>query len=297
MEPLHQGERILMRHMGGGRPDCAYQSFNYNEEHTSMNIRTCRLMLLIFLNVALFARVAWSEDQGREFHWTGKLAAEQLVLVKGVNGNIDAEGGAGDQVEITAEKSGPDADRVKIQVASSGEGIVVCPIYPGSSESCSPNWRASHVRGDDTKVHFIIHMPKNVRFSGQDINGDVNAKGMSRFVRGQSVNGSVRIATSAWAEAETVNGSIEVKMGNAAWSGTLAFKTVNGSVRVELPDDLNADVKFKSLNGRISSDFPITISGSFVGQSAKGRIGNGGRELSIETVNGSVQLKKAGAGI
>ncbi len=262
-----------------------------------MNIRICRLTLLILLGLALFTGVTWADDQGPAFHWSGKLAADQLVQVKGVNGNIDAEGSSGNEVELTAEKSGPDADRVRIQVASNGDGVVICAIYPGSSESCSSGWHASHVRGDDTKVHFTIHLPKNLRFSGQTVNGDVTAKDMGRFVRGESVNGSVQVSTTAWAEAETVNGSIRAKMGNTDWSGTLSFKSVNGAVEVELPDDLSADVKFKSLNGRISSDFPITISGSFVGQTAKGRIGNGGRELSIETVNGSVELKKSGRGI
>jgi hypothetical protein len=262
-----------------------------------MNIRTCRLTLLILLGLALVATVTWAQDQGREFHWSGKLAADQLLQVKNVNGNIDAEGTRGDQVEVTADKSGPDADRVKIQVASSSDGVVICAIYPGSSESCSSSWHASHVRGDDTKVHFTIHMPKNLRFSGENVNGDVSAKGMGRFVHGDSVNGSVQISTTAWADAGTVNGSIEAKMGNAAWTGTLSFKSVNGSVEVELPDDLSADVRFKSLNGRITSDFPITVSGGFIGQTAKGRIGNGGRELSIETVNGRVQVKKSGGGI
>lgn len=261
-----------------------------------MNIRTWRLMSMV-LSLAFLASVAWGEDQGREFHWSGKLAPEQLVQVKGVNGNIDAEAATGDQVEVTAEKSGPDAGRVKIQVAPSSDGIVVCAVYPGSPESCSPTWHASHVRGDDTKVHFSIRMPKNLRFSGENINGDVNAVGMGRFVRGYTVNGAVRISTSAWADAETVNGSIEARMGSAAWSGTLEFKSVNGSVKIEVPGDFSADVRFKSMNGRINSDFPITVSGGFVGHTATGRVGNGGRELAIETVNGSVDLKKAGGGI
>lgn len=262
-----------------------------------MNIRTCRLTLITLLGVVLFANVAWAQDQGREFHWSDKLAADQLVQVKGVNGNIDAEAGEGDQIEVTAEKSGPDAERVKIQVASSSDGVVICAIYPGSSESCAPSWHPRNVRGDDTKVHFTIHMPKNLRFSGQNVNGDVNAKGMGRFVRGETVNGSVQISTSAWADAETVNGSIRAKMGNSDWPGSLSFKSVNGSIEIELPDDLKADVKFKSLNGHINSDFPITISGGFIGQSARGRVGSGGRELSIETVNGSVEIKKARGGI
>ena len=262
-----------------------------------MNIRTYRLTLLILLCIAVPGSLVWGQDQGREFHCSGKLAADQLVQIKGVNGNIDAEGATGDQVEVTAEKSGPHADEVRIEVVTGGDGVVICAIYGGSSGSCKSSWHMGHVRGDDAKVHFTVRVPKNLRFSGQNVNGDVTATGMGRFVRGESVNGSVRLSTSAWADAETVNGSIKVKMGNADWTGSLKFKSVNGSIEVELPDDFSADVNFKSLNGSIRSDYPITISGGFVGHSAKGRVGNGGRELSIETVNGSVELKKSGGGI
>ena len=264
-----------------------------------MTIRTCRLMLLISLGLSLSTIVAWAGDQDREFHWSGKLAAEQLVQIKGVNGNIDAEGTSGDQVEVTAEKSGPNADQVKIEVVTSSDGVIVCAIYPHSwgAGPCTSSWHASHVNGHDAKVHFIIRMPKNLRFSGQNVNGDVNANGLGRAVRAESVNGSVRVSTTSWADAETVNGSIRASLGSSDWKGTLSFKSVNGSVVLSLPDDLSADVSFKSVNGNISSDFPITVSGNFIGHSAKGRIGNGGRELLIETVNGSVELKKSGGSV
>jgi len=267
-----------------------------------MHIRTCRLTLLVVLALALVASALRADDQGRTFHWSGKLPADQIVEIKNVNGTIDADGNGGEQVDVTAEKSGPHADEVRIEVASSDKGVIICAIYPsgflgGGSGPCSSSWHANNVHGNETKVHFTVHLPKNLRFSAQDINGDVNAKGLGRFVHGESVNGSVRISTSAWAEAETVNGSIEARMGNADWTGRLAFKSVNGSVELELPDDLSADINFKSLNGGIRSDFPLTIGGGFVGHSAKGRIGNGGRELTIDTVNGSVTVKKSGATI
>src|SRR5580692_2481463 len=88
------------------------QSIRRNEENTSMRNRTLELTLVTLLGLALFAGVAWGQDEGREFHWSGKLAADQLVQVKGVNGNIDAEGSGGDQIDVTADKSGPDASRV-----------------------------------------------------------------------------------------------------------------------------------------------------------------------------------------
>jgi len=263
-----------------------------------LTMTTKCLLLVLTLSVAL-----WAQDQGRPFHWNGKLSADQIVEVKNINGTIEAQGGSGDEVEVTAEKSGPKADQVEIKVVPNKDGVTVCAIYPtsyfgGSSSSCEPgnHWHSGNIHSDNTKVHFLVRMPRNLRLSGININGDVDAEGLGNVVRANTVNGSVRVSTDAWAEVETVNGSIDAKMGNSDWPGKLKINSVNGSVRLQMPNDLSADVKLSSVNGRISSDFPITISGGYVGHNAKGTIGSGGRELAIDTVNGSIQLKKA-AGI
>lgn len=80
--------------------------------------------------------------------------------------------------------------------------------------------------------------------------------------------------------------------------GTLKIESVNGSIELDLPGDLNAQVKFSSLNGRIDSDFPLTVSNGWpVGHSASATLGKGGRELEIKTVNGNVEIRKRSAGI
>ena len=56
--------------------------------------------------------------------------------------------------------------------------------------------------------------------------------------------------------------------------------------------NMNADVRFRSVNGRLNTDFPLSVSGSLGGRKVEGRIGNGGRELVVETVNGNVELKR-----
>jgi DUF4097 and DUF4098 domain-containing protein YvlB len=156
-----------------------------------------------------------------------------------------------------------------------------------SSDVCSSDL----VHGNNTKVNFTVHLPGDLRFAGQNINGDVKAEGLGRFVRARSVNGSVRVSTKSWAELSSVNGSIEGRMGCADWSGTLKIATVNGSIELEMPGSLSADVKFRSVNGRLNTDFPLSVSGSLGGRKVEGRIGSGGRELVVETVNGSVSLR------
>ena len=68
--------------------------------------------------------------------------------------------------------------------------------------------------------------------------------------------------------------------------------TVNGSITLTLPPDLNTDVKATTVNGDISSDFPMTISGRVSRRKVEGTIGGGGRLLSLDSVNGSITLKR-----
>ncbi|HET7442101.1 MAG TPA: hypothetical protein VFJ47_12425 [Terriglobales bacterium] len=61
-----------------------------------------------------------------------------------------------------------------------------------------------------------------------------------------------------------------------------------------MPGNMNADVKFRSVNGRLDSDFPLTVSGMLGGRKLDGRVGNGGRELVVQTVNGNAELRREG---
>ncbi len=256
-------------------------------------IRICSLLVTLTATFVLMSTASRAQSD-RDFHWSGKLAPDNVVEIKGVSGSIEAEAGSGDDVEVSAEKSGPDADDVKIVAVPSSDGITICAIYPHSNAECTPgkSWHVNNIHGDHTRVHFHVRMPANLRFSGYNINGDVIAENIGRVVHADTVNGSVRVSTKAWAEVSSVNGSIEASMGSADWSGKVRIESVNGSIHLTLPDSFNSDVKFSSVNGKLHTDFPMTVEGSMGGRRVEGRIGSGGRELVVETVNGSVELRK-----
>ena len=239
-------------------------------------------------------------DDGNEFHWKGKLAPEQVVEIKNVNGDIQADSGSGDEVEVSATKSGEGAEEVKIEVVQHAEGVTICTIYPssrwsmgGGSNRCEAGGSWHTNTNNKARVNFIVHMPKNLRFTGISVNGNVRAEGMGRYVRAGSVNGSVHFSTASWGEGTTVNGSIVARMGRTDWPDQLKFTTVNGSITVETPSDLSADVDFTTVNGNLRTDMPMTTQGSFGRRHVQGRIGNGGRELKLTTVNGDVILKSS----
>jgi len=81
-------------------------------------------------------------------------------------------------------------------------------------------------------------------------------------------------------------------MGSANWSRPHECASVNGSVAVQLPANASAEVHASTVNGSIRTDFPLTVQGKFVGRHIDGKIGSGGRELKLNTVNGSIQLRQ-----
>jgi Toastrack DUF4097 len=86
-------------------------------------------------------------------------------------------------------------------------------------------------------------------------------------------------------------GSIDASIGERALGHDLEFTTVNGSVSLDVPDDLNAALDASWLNGRLDSDLPITLEGRTHRRSIRGTLGDGGATLKISTVNGSIEIR------
>jgi hypothetical protein len=239
-----------------------------------------------------------------DFQWHGRVAAGKTVEIKGVNGAIDATAASGDEVEVSATKSGRRSDpgSVRIEVVEHAEGVTICAVYPdvdGRRNECRAG-DGGHMstRDNDVNVHFVVRVPRGVAFSPRTVNGDVEAEGLEGDVDVKTVNGSVSLSTTGRAEAQTVNGSIRADAGRADWNGDAQFKTVNGSITVTLPASMAADVKAETVNGSIETDFQMTLSGGVKLTGGRmrrlsGTIGGGGRALEMETVNGSIHLKKS----
>jgi hypothetical protein len=237
----------------------------------------------------------------QDFHWNGRLAAGKRLEIKGVNGSIRAMAATGDEIDVTARKTSrrSDPDEVKIEVVPSEDGVTICAVYPTPrrarhENSCEPgdSWSSSSENNDVT-VDFTIKLPAGIHFSGQTVNGDVDAQDLGADALVSTVNGSVDVSAAGHVEASTVNGSIRAAMGRADWSSEAEFSTVNGGITLTLPDNLSAEVSAETVNGDLETDFPLTVTGKFGPRHMRGTIGNGGRYLKLSTVNGSIHLRKA----
>jgi hypothetical protein len=230
--------------------------------------------------------------------WRGAIAQGNVIEIKGVNGSVRALASSGAEVEVSAVMKGRrnNPAEVRLEIAQHADGVTICAMYPSPDSrpnECAPgDGGRMNVRDNDVTVDFTVRVPAGIRFSGRTVNGDVTAESMTGPVAIRTVNGDVEFSTSSYGEAHTVNGSIRGSMGSTGWNDALTFKSVNGSVQVTLPGDASTDVKVTTVNGSISTAFPISVSGRVDPRRLSGTIGSGGRSLEIETVNGSVTLRR-----
>ncbi len=257
---------------------------------------TCTCSVIVSLTMIVGVSQAAAQT---DFQWHNRLATGQTIEIKGINGDVRASASSSGEVEVTATKSARRSNPadVRIEVVPHAGGVTICALYPTvpgrQPNSCEPGHEGrSNTRDNDTVVHFDVRVPYGVGFVGRTVNGEIDGESLQADAEAHTVNGSVRLTTTGLAMASTVNGSVNVTMGRADWPNGASFKTVNGGITLTLPGIFDAELRAEVLNGSITSEFPVAVTGQMSPRRLRGRIGNGGRELVLATVNGSIKLLK-----
>lgn len=245
--------------------------------------------------ILLLPAVAQAQDSER-WNWSKQLPSGQIVEIRGVNGSISATAATGSEVQVRAAKHADrsDVSDVKLVVLEHDAGVTICAVYPSGDRSpneCKRGGGRNNVRNNDVRVDFEVQLPRGVRLIAQTVNGNVRATGLQSDVAANTVNGNIEASTSGLVSAKTVNGSIDARIGRSDWRDELALETVNGNVTLEVAGEVNADVSASTVTGGIETDFPLTVSGRFGPKNVSGTIGNGGRKLSLTTVNGDLEIR------
>jgi hypothetical protein len=260
-------------------------------------------------------RAATQED----FRWNGRIARGDEIEIRGLLGNVRAEAASGDQVEVVGRRSGDGADRVRIEVVETDDGITICTIYPmrerrrdgdenrrsrrsANDDNPCNDGHSGDIDADDARIDFTVRVPAGVRLAASTVQGNIEALGLRSPVDAASVSGNVRVSTTESARAATVSGNVDATLGRTD-GDALNFASVSGDVVVRLAGDVGARVDAHTLSGDIQSDFDLRIrpggagddddDGGLrieIGRQASGTIGRGGPELSLNTVSGNIRV-------
>ena len=149
---------------------------------------------------------------------------------------------------MTAVKKGRKSDPalVKVEVVEHAGGVTLCAVYPsaGTPNTCAPGKGGRmNVRDNDVQVEFRVKVPAGVRFVGRTVNGGISATALGADAEAETVNGGIDLDSTGTARASTVNGGITARLGRADWEGALKLSTVNGGIELTAPAGLNAEVK------------------------------------------------------
>ena len=148
--------------------------------------------------------------------------------------------------------------------------------------------------GRRVRVEFHLTVPRGAYLDEiETVNGSVTVSNMNNFTKVSAVNGGVKaVNLSGTAELSTVNGKTEAEFENLKTTDKISLETVNGTVNLILPSDINAVVRASTVNGRIENDFGLPVKkGKYVGRDLYGRIGGGGVEVKLDAVNGTLNIK------
>jgi DUF4097 and DUF4098 domain-containing protein YvlB len=275
-------------------------------KEAAMNRKNLTLFLAgLFVCVFAFAS-AVTETINKEFPFPkdGKLTIEN------VNGKIIVEQWDKDSVKIEAVKTAKGSSDenarkaltdAKVEFTVEGKNTTVSVKTPQSFSFFT--WLCG--MGSTVEISFKIMAPSSAKLDLTSVNGDISVTVKDARVEAETVNGAVTVKNAAILSATTVNGSIDfdteniaqIESVNGAITGAIrsekpkpgSVEVVNGSISVKLLPSAGVTLSAESINGGIESDF-AEVEGTK--REKSGDVGGGGDKISLETVNGSIEVRK-----
>ena len=236
-----------------------------------------------------------------------------------VNGTITVIGDGGNTIRVDGERiirADDQADLARAKkddVLDINEKNGIAQLFENGPFRNSGHTSEDHGFHDpsdrryEVEYNLTIHVPRETGLRVRTVNGGVQAQDTSGIFDVKSVNGVIGMTNvSGSGAAAAVNGANIVSFHQNPRADS-AFTSVNGRIELTFHPDLSADLALKTVNGGMYTDFESSAlapsagmalreNGKFVYKSrgtSRLRIGSGGPQLRVETVNGSIQIKKA----
>lgn len=212
------------------------------------------------------------------------------LQVQTKNGSISVVGKDTSEITIKAyyNARGRNAEvrvhQLQTEVSVQGNKLTVGAVFPYPSG-----------RGVSDTIRYEITAPRMLNLNASTINGGIGSDGVNGVVDITSMNGAVEVLGDAGPKeivVSTTNGGIVVRA--APQGGRYFLRTVNGSVKVTLPENVGVTLQANTVNGSISLGYgQWVLQGGQIGRgSVSGTLGDGALPLDINTVNGSIRLDR-----
>jgi len=246
-------------------------------------------LLGFFLIIAAMATLpAFSRGSLTEqFQQTYTVNPHARISLNNINGDVEIIATDGNQVKIDAIKSADSQkklDEAKINVDATSDSITIETKYPH-------RWN----NNDPASIDYKISVPRDAELDGIDlVNGKLTLNGVRGDVSASCVNGTLMASGLAGeAKLSTVNGKLEATFDQVDNTNRISMSSVNGSIVLSVPNNVDASFEANTLSGRISNDFGFSEEREgFVGHDLSGTLGKGTTRIKLSNVNGSISIRR-----
>ncbi len=239
------------------------------------------------------AFVGLDAQAANTWHRTYSLAPSGEVRITNTNGGIDVEGVDGGVVDVTAERIARAATeavardllpRVTIKESVSADGV-----------SLETERVSGILVGAAYLVAYHVRAPRSAAVRIVTTNGSLSINRLDGRVTAQTVNGAFRGAhLGGGADVRSVNGTIDAQF--AAVRENIALTTVNGAIRLALPDTARVTVTATWINGTLNTSGLHFDGANQSRRRFEGRLNGGGTPIDIRTTNGRIRVEAADEG-
>lgn len=193
---------------------------------------------------------------------------------------------------------------IRVEERQTGDAVEIEVRYP--HHNFNIEWGSGH------RVDIIIQMPREGKINLRTGDGKIDVAGLKGdmdmhtgdgSVNLDSVDGNLHASTGDGhiqangrfdqLELKTGDGHVDVRAKNgSSLANGWHLETGDGSVSLEVPGDLAADVDLHTSDGHIDLDMPVQAEGRIRQNEIRGKLNGGGSLLTIRTGDGSIHLRK-----
>jgi DUF4097 and DUF4098 domain-containing protein YvlB len=266
--------------------------------------------MLVVLMVGFVCSLATPPARADDWSKTYAISGKPDLRVDTSDANIRVSTWDQNSIEakVTTTRYKIGEDGIRIEEHQTGDTVEIDVRFP-HNHGVTINWGNS----GSHRVEIDIHMPREGRvdlhtgdgkielgnFKGEMLlrsgDGSQEVNGVDGKLRALTGDGHIR-ADGRFDELDlkTGDGRVDARAtAGSALATSWRLESGDGTVTLEVPENLAADVDLHTGDGHIDLDMPITTSGKIREGEVHGKLNGGGNLLMIHTGDGSIRLRKS----
>jgi hypothetical protein len=247
--------------------------------------------------VLLFGSCLNAEEWTKRWQVSGKPE----LSISTQDASIDLEVGSSNEIEAIVRTRG----------YSIGEGgIKIHERQDGNRVELEIREPTMHLSLGNHSINVHVRVPRELVADAHSGDGSIKLDGLHGSLRmdtgdgsiqGENLDGDLEARSGDGSlhldgrfdklQVRTSDGSVTVRARSGSrMSSNWRIETGDGSVRLDVPHELAADVQLRTGDGRIHLKLPLTVRGTQSEHEIEGKLNGGGPSLEVRTGDGSISV-------